>query len=101
MEHKDYYRILGVERNTSMAEIKKTYRRLARQYHPDLNPGNPYAEDYFKEITAARAVLTDPVKRAEYDQLINNRPAYSPRPDLGFDWTSWATGQAGSVRSIF
>ncbi len=66
---KDYYEILGVPRNASKEEIKKAYRKLARKYHPDLNPGNKEAEEKFKEINEAYAVLGDPKRRAEYDRM--------------------------------
>jgi len=66
---KDYYRTLGVDRKAPAAEIKKTYRKLARKYHPDLNPGDKAAEARFKEIQEAYSVLSDPKKRSQYDQL--------------------------------
>lgn len=69
MEFKDYYQILGLNRNADEKEIKKTYRRLARKYHPDLNPGNKEAEKRFKEINEAYEVLGDPEKRKRYDEL--------------------------------
>ncbi|MCL2009592.1 MAG: molecular chaperone DnaJ [Synergistaceae bacterium] len=65
----DLYRILGVARNASQAEIKKVYRQLVRQYHPDTNKDNPEAEEKFKKINAAYSVLGDPEKRARYDQF--------------------------------
>lgn len=65
---KDYYQLLGVNRNASEEEIKKAYRKLALQHHPDRNPGNKQAEEKFKEASEAYQVLSDPQKRARYDQ---------------------------------
>ncbi len=69
MEFKDYYKVLGVERTASEAEIKSAYRKLARKYHPDVNPNNKKAEAQFKDVNEAYQVLSDPEKRRKYDQL--------------------------------
>ncbi len=69
MEFKDYYKILGVPRDADEKTIKAAYRRLARKYHPDVNKGDPQAEEKFKEINEAYEVLKDPEKRAKYDQF--------------------------------
>lgn len=68
-DFRDYYEILGVSKNATPEEIKKNYRRLARKYHPDLNPGDKTAEARFKEINEAHEVLSDPEKRQKYDQF--------------------------------
>ena len=66
---KDFYKILGVSKGVSEAELKKTYRKLSRQFHPDTNPGDAKAEARFKEISEAYSVLSDKDQRAEYDQM--------------------------------
>lgn len=66
---KDFYKVLGVTKDVSAAELKKVYRKLARKYHPDSNPGDAKAEAKFKEITEANSVLSDPEQRKEYDQF--------------------------------
>ena len=68
-DKRDYYEVLGLQKGASDDEIKKAYRKLAKQYHPDLNPDNPEAEAKFKEINEANDVLSDPEKRAKYDQF--------------------------------
>ncbi len=69
MDKRDYYEVLGLQKGASDADIKKAYRKLAKQYHPDLNPDSPEAAEKFKEINEANEVLSDPDKRAKYDQF--------------------------------
>ncbi|MHB8578310.1 MAG: DnaJ C-terminal domain-containing protein [Ignavibacteriaceae bacterium] len=76
MEYKDYYKTLGVEKNANAEEIKKAYRKLAKKYHPDKNPGDKSSEEKFKEITEANEVLSDPEKRKKYDTLGSNWKQY-------------------------
>ncbi|MEJ2618561.1 MAG: DnaJ domain-containing protein, partial [Ignavibacteriaceae bacterium] len=84
MEFKDYYKILGIEKSATDADIQKAYRDLAKQYHPDKNPGNKTAEEKFKEISEAYEVLKDPEKRKKYDQL-------------GSNWRQYQNAGAGSA----
>lgn len=70
----DYYELLGVDRQTSDADIKRAYRKLAREHHPDVNPDNPQAEELFKQISEAYAVLSDPERRAHYDRYGHSAP---------------------------
>ncbi|MCX6070421.1 MAG: J domain-containing protein [Chloroflexi bacterium] len=97
MEYKNYYKILGVERNAAEKDIKRAYRKLAVQYHPDKNPGDARAEERFKEINEAYEVLGDPSKRAKYDQLGSSYQEWERRGGApgGFDWSQWTGGQGG------
>lgn len=82
MTKKDYYEVLGLSRNATADEIKKAYRKLAVQYHPDKNPGNVEAEERFKEISEAYEVLSDPEKRERYDRF--GHQAFGPGRGAGF-----------------
>jgi curved DNA-binding protein len=95
MEYKDYYKILGVDKNASDDEIKKAFRKLANKYHPDKNKGSKSTEDKFKEINEAYEVLKDKEKRAKYDNLGSqyNRYRQSGGNPNGFDWSNWYASQ--------
>ena len=82
MDYKDYYKILGVDKTATTDQIKKAYRKLARQHHPDVNPNDPEAERKFKEVNEANEVLSDPDKRQKYDQM-------------GADWQRYQQAGAG------
>jgi curved DNA-binding protein len=97
MDYKDYYKILGVDKSASEKEIKAAFRKLARKYHPDVNPNDPQAEAKFKEINEANEVLSDPEKRAKYDQLGADWQRWQQtggRPG-DFNWGQYATGPDG------
>jgi DnaJ-class molecular chaperone len=111
MDFQDYYETLGVARTASQAEIKKAFRKLAREHHPDARPGDTAAERRFKQINEAHAVLSDPEKRKRYDMLGANWDAYShadasaggpyagANPFAGFGRA--ASGQRGNIRYEF
>jgi len=111
MAGKDYYQILGVSRNASEKEIKQAYRRLARKYHPDLNPNDKSAEAKFKEINAAYEVLSDPGKRKKYDQFgeqweyaeqfAKSRGQERVRWDFNRGGTTFEYGDLGGFGDIF
>jgi curved DNA-binding protein len=99
MDYKDYYSILGVKKGADEKEIKKAFRKLAQQYHPDKNPGDKQAEAKFKEINEAYTVLSDPDKRSKYDRFGAQWEQYARaggRPE-DFDWGGWSNmGGAGT-----
>jgi DnaJ-class molecular chaperone len=73
MAKRDFYTVLGLDRNASEKEIKSAYRKLAKKYHPDLNQGNRQAEEKFKEVTEAYEILSDKEKRNQYDRFGLNK----------------------------
>ena len=98
MDYKDYYKTLGVERNASEEDIRKAYRKLAMQYHPDRNPNDKQAEDRFKEINEAYQVLSDSEKRGHYDRLGSDYSNWQRRGAPGdFNWDQYG-GYPGGVR---
>src|SRR5205814_4971254 len=118
MAKKDYYNILGVKKDAKADEIKKAYRRLARKFHPDVNPGDKISEDKFKEVQEAYDVLSDEKKRKVFDRFgyyADNLDADSPfgagaaggPPGGGFDFsgfdfsTGTTAGSGSSFRDIF
>jgi len=96
MEYKDYYKVLGVPKKATEKEIRDAYRRLARKSHPDVNPNDKRAEERFKEIGEAYAVLSDAEKRRKYDQV---GPSWDPFSRTGS--TGRPTTQAPYTRDAY
>lgn len=111
MDYKDYYKVLGIEKSATPEQIKKAYRKLARQHHPDVNPNDKGAEQKFKELNEANEVLSDPEKRKKYDQFGADWQRYQQQPGGGggrggqpgggFDWSQYTQGQGGGGGSPF
>src|SRR5580765_6099161 len=104
MDFKDYYATLGVSKSASEKEIKQAFRKLARKYHPDVNPGDKTAEAKFKEVNEANEVLGDPEKRRKYDELGANWRAYENAPPGaapgGAEWNVNAGSPGGGYRTM-
>lgn len=96
---RDYYEVLGLNKNASENEIKKSYRKLAKQYHPDMNPGDKNAEEKFKEVNEAYAILSDPDKKAKYDQF--GHDAFDPSMGGGAGFGDFGGFDFGDIFSSF
>ena len=110
MDYKDYYKTLGVEKTATAEQIKKAYRKLARQHHPDVNPNDKGAEQKFKDLNEANEVLSDPEKRKKYDQFGADWQRYQQQPGGagrggqpggGFDWSQYTQDQGGGGGNPF
>src|SRR5256886_14406669 len=106
VEYKDYYKILGVNKDAGEKEIRQAYRKLARQYHPDVNPNDKTAEDKFKEINEANEELSDPKKRKKYDEMSSYYQQYGQWPGAagtgaGGEHSQYRTFNEEDLRDIF
>ena len=101
MDKRDYYEVLGLERNADDAAIKKAYRTLAKKYHPDVNPGDKDAEEKFKEVNEAYSVLSDAQKRARYDQFGHEDPTGGGSGFGGFEGFGSFGGGFGGFDDLF
>ena len=102
-EKRDYYEVLGVEKGASEDEIKRAYKKLARKYHPDMNPGDKEAEEKFKEINEANEVLSNPDKRQKYDQFgfAGVDPNYGAGQGGGYGAGGFDFGDLGDIFGSF
>ena len=100
VDYKDYYKILGVSKNAGEKEIRSAYRKLARKYHPDVNPGDKAAEEKFKEINEANEVLSDPEKRKKYDELSDYYQQYGRMPGAGTGGSGGPGGPRYEYRTV-
>src|SRR6266550_8897974 len=96
MAERNFYDILGVSRNASTEEIRKAYRKLARKYHPDINPGNKEAENKFKELSVAYDVLSDSDKRKLYDEFGEAGLAAGFDAEKARSYRQWQQESAGA-----
>lgn len=95
MDYVDYYKILDVAKDASTDDVEKAYRKLARKYHPDVNPDDEEAAQRYREINEAQAVLVDPDLRARYDELSANWQTHQLSGETtGFDWSRWRNGSS-------
>ena len=99
MAKRDYYEVLGLKKDASEDDMKKAYRKLAKKYHPDLNPGDKDAETSFKEINEAYQVLSNPETRAQYDQFGHDGP--TGQGFGGFDFSGFGEGGFGDIFDMF
>src|SRR5437867_2036454 len=97
----DFYVILGIERGASLGDIKRAYRRLARRFHPDINPGDRTAAVQFRQIAEAYETLSDPDRRGRYDSVGYASTMAEGAPTVGFEGFDFSTRASGSGASTF